>query len=392
MSLKEGNIVQFGSKNYQVVNPSLGSGSFGKTISIKDTDINELFVAKKYEPEYPQIQEMFYTSFIKEIKIMHKLYHENVVRIFNYYLIPEAHTGYIIMEYVQGSSINNMLEKSDINKIFMQLVNAFSHLERHGILHRDIRSSNILVDDNSNVKIIDFGLGKIIESNSMSKKKDSHKNNINREDVLFFPNEEDAGIYDHQTDMFYIAELLSRLMKELHVTGFNYEKILNKMMQQDPENRYKTFNEVLEEINKEVILEFDAPQSEKAIYLNFCNVVLGKLNHFTKQPKFSNDVDVIIKKLETILKEHRYENFIQNNSKLIDLFILGGWNYKTATDIPVDVIKEFYIWFKSLPSELQNIIIKQINLKLDKKSIKEPESKPPDLIIKETKPKIVLPF
>ena len=68
-----------------LVNNDLGSGSFGKTVVLQDPFIDELFVAKKYEPYYEDDRKAFYDSFLQEIKIMHKLNHQNVVRIYNYY-------------------------------------------------------------------------------------------------------------------------------------------------------------------------------------------------------------------------------------------------------------------------------------------------------------------
>lgn len=65
-------------KDYIMVNNNLGGGSFGKTVLLQDPFIDELFVAKKYEPEYPGIREQFYKNFLDEIKILYKLNHRNL--------------------------------------------------------------------------------------------------------------------------------------------------------------------------------------------------------------------------------------------------------------------------------------------------------------------------
>lgn len=86
-----GDIISFFKrKDYIMVNNALGGGSFGKTVVLKDPYIDELFVAKKYEPEYEEIQEAFYKNFLDEIKILYKLNHPNVVRIFGYYPYEES--------------------------------------------------------------------------------------------------------------------------------------------------------------------------------------------------------------------------------------------------------------------------------------------------------------
>ena len=79
---ENGDIIAFvRRKDFVMVNPCLGSGSFGKTVVLQDPEIDELFVAKKYEPsdmdDAGKIE--FYKSFMQEIKIMYKLNHKNIV-------------------------------------------------------------------------------------------------------------------------------------------------------------------------------------------------------------------------------------------------------------------------------------------------------------------------
>jgi len=96
-------------KNYQRIS-DIGQGGLDKTILLKDELIDEYFVCKKYSPVYEDAIVQYFPYFLEEIKILHKLYHPNIVRIFNYYLYPEATTGYILMEYIQGSYTDEFLE------------------------------------------------------------------------------------------------------------------------------------------------------------------------------------------------------------------------------------------------------------------------------------------
>lgn len=71
---QRGEIISFlKEKDYIMLNNDLGSGSFGKTVLIKDPFIGELFVAKKYEPQYAEIKEQFFKNFLDEIKILYKM-------------------------------------------------------------------------------------------------------------------------------------------------------------------------------------------------------------------------------------------------------------------------------------------------------------------------------
>lgn len=143
---------------------NIGQGGTGKTVLLKDEYINESFVCKKYSSYYKEHRDAFFKNFVDEIKILHKLYHRNIVHVFNYYLYPEQKTGYILMEYIQGEDIKGYLQNNPhrLNDIFVQIINGFNYLELNGILHRDIRPENILVSDDGFVKIIDFGFGKEI--------------------------------------------------------------------------------------------------------------------------------------------------------------------------------------------------------------------------------------
>ena len=106
---QNGDVIPFvKQKDYIMVNNDLGGGSFGKTVLLQDPFIDELFVAKKYEPEYDGIKEQFYKNFLDEIKILYKLNHRNIVRIYNYYAYENIYTGYILMEYIDGENIGTL--------------------------------------------------------------------------------------------------------------------------------------------------------------------------------------------------------------------------------------------------------------------------------------------
>ena len=76
---QNGDVIPFvKQKDYIMVNNDLGGGSFGKTVLLQDPFIDELFVAKKYEPEYDGIKEQFYKNFLDEIKILYKLNHRRL--------------------------------------------------------------------------------------------------------------------------------------------------------------------------------------------------------------------------------------------------------------------------------------------------------------------------
>src|SRR4051812_22579916 len=98
-------IIEFLRKKDFVFKGALGRGACGETVLLYDDVIDETFVCKKYAPMQSQFKETLFANFVREIKLLHLLNHSNVVRVFNYYLYPNAFTGYILMEYVQGKDV-----------------------------------------------------------------------------------------------------------------------------------------------------------------------------------------------------------------------------------------------------------------------------------------------
>jgi serine/threonine protein kinase len=179
-----------------------------------------LFAFKKYSPKGPNDIDENFKRFVEEIKILFKISHHNVVRVYNYYLYPEAQSGYLQMEYVDGVAIDKFepeLFGKDWVDIFKEVIYAFQYLESNRILHRDIRPSNFLIDRDENVKIIDFGFGKKLETTE-----NEGKSVLLNWPVTQFPNETQLeGIYNHQTEVYFIGKLFQSILGE-QMSDFKY--------------------------------------------------------------------------------------------------------------------------------------------------------------------------
>lgn len=154
-------------KDFKYVRPLGLPGGTGETYLFKDETMNMFFAIKKYVPQDTEHIDDYYRRFIEEIKILLQISHPNIVRVYNYYLYPEFKTGYLQMEYVNGTSIDKFIPNEwgkSWEDIFIETITAFEYLEKNNILHRDVRPANILIDENGSVKIIDFGFGKKIDS------------------------------------------------------------------------------------------------------------------------------------------------------------------------------------------------------------------------------------
>lgn len=368
-----GDIIPFlKQKDYIMINNNLGGGSFAKTVLLKDPFIDELFVAKKYEPEFPEIKEKFYENFLEEIKILHKLNHKNVVRVYNYYAYENIFTGYILMEYVDGTDIGTFIhdyfepfESTKLDEIFMQLVDAFCYIESHGVIHRDIREKNILVDKNGTIKVIDFGIGKVFGKSESSC--DSLASQINRATSDTLPQEYQEGKYTSLTDMFYLAELFNRLMDNMEYkkeANFSYHRIVDKMMAKKPEDRYPSFAAVKDDIEKHDFANMNISPKDKKIYQAFATVLYQTISEFIDDRKFNSDPSVFIARLEKALKNNLFEDNIQKNADIIGGIVSGGYRYDNTVKIPCDVVRDFLQWFKESTLESQNLIMSNLISKI----------------------------
>lgn len=338
-------------KDYEMVNDHLGSGSFGKTVLIKDPFIDELFVAKKYEPAYPEMKRLFFDSFLREIKIMYKLNHPNVVRIFSYYPYPEHYTGYIVMEYIDGQRIDEFIQGYDflndgpsIDQVFEQLIDGFDYIETQGIVHRDIRATNILVDKQGVAKIIDFGLGKATVEEEVSP--DSLRSQINRGGLETLPAEYYQKTYDSRTDIFYLGELFHRLLTEHNQMGwFAYEDIVEKMMQPKPENRFSSFAEVKDAIKQKCYGALSMTPAAKAICQAFSDELVSCIAKFKNEMKLITSPEVFEYRLKELVEKNCFDTVIHNNSAFVDTMVAGQYSYYPKHPVQSEVVINFYKWF-----------------------------------------------
>lgn len=102
-------------------------------------------------------------KFLKEAKHIAKLYHPNIIRIID--VFDENSTSYYVMEYIEGGSLSNKLgttglSMSDATRYILQVAEALKYIHKQNISHLDIKPSNIMLNGNDEIVLIDFGVSK----------------------------------------------------------------------------------------------------------------------------------------------------------------------------------------------------------------------------------------
>jgi len=347
-------------KDYKLIK-EIGQGGFGKTVLLKDEIIDSLFVCKKYSPYYPELKEEFFKNFIYEIKLLHLISHPNIVRVFNYYLYPEIHIGYILMEYIKDDNIENFLSThpEKINEIFLQVIEGFRYLEAEGILHRDIRPQNILIDANSTAKIIDFGFGKKVAFT-----KDFDKS-ISLNWWCDPPNDFSQGKYDHSTELYFIGKLFQRAILDNNIEVFGYKEILNQMVKVEPADRIQSFNDINRAILFKEHITIEFTESEKETYRWFANSLVDIFAKIESNSQYITDIEKIVKRIDNIYKQNLLEENIQNIVELTRCFVSGEYSYKKFGAVSTECLRDFIDLLRKNPKEKQRIILNNLHNRFD---------------------------
>lgn len=270
-----------------------------------------------------------------------------------------------------------MLPKSC--EFFLQLIDAFCYIEAHGIIHRDIREGNILIDKSGTVKVIDFGIGKI-NSKADGRNTDSLVADINRAASNTLPQEYYDGVYTNLTDMFYLAELFGRLIDNAEScdrTDFSYNDILDKMMEKRPENRFESFAAIREAIGKHDFLHMQISAEDREIYQDFTNLIYESLTSYKTEPRFNIDCAIFISRLEKALTINLFETVIQKNADVISSIVDCGYHYNNRVDIPNETVSKFLDWFRASTPQSQALILNNFIAKISDIQVIPPEPELP---------------
>ena len=141
---------------------SLGSGGMGEIFESYDTDLHRTVAIKVLASKYVEDGAMK-QRFLREARMASQLNHPNIATI--YEIGEAAGNPYIVMEYVEGETLADRLANGPLDiplilDIGAQAADALAEAHECGVIHRDIKSANIMITARGKVKILDFGLAK----------------------------------------------------------------------------------------------------------------------------------------------------------------------------------------------------------------------------------------
>lgn len=144
----------------------LGQGTFAKVYHGRNLK-NSMSVAIKVIDKEKVLKVGMIEQIKREISVMRLIRHPHVVEL--YEVMASKTKIYVVMEYVKGGELFNKVSKGKLKhdearRYFQQLISAVDYCHSRGVCHRDLKPENLLLDENGNLKVSDFGLSALAET------------------------------------------------------------------------------------------------------------------------------------------------------------------------------------------------------------------------------------
>jgi serine/threonine protein kinase len=233
---------------YEVV-ALLGSGAMGVVYKCRQPDL-ERFVAVKVLGAISAADVDLRQRFLREARVAAQLHHPNTVRIYDVG-VDGAHP-YLVLEWIDGRPLDQLIRDPVLTvdgslRVAFHVAQALHDAHEHGVVHRDVKPSNILIDQAGRPKLADFGLAKFVDgSKSLSGVGDliGTPKYMSPEQVLL-PSEE----IDARTDVFSLGAVLYEMLTgKPPFDGPTPLAILRQLTDEDPTPPHEVNPEIPDEV------------------------------------------------------------------------------------------------------------------------------------------------
>jgi eukaryotic-like serine/threonine-protein kinase len=263
----------------------LGEGGMGIVYLGRDTKLNRLVAVKVLNKRYERYGDNI-RRFVREAKAASALNHPNIMTIFEIGEIEGS--PFIVSEYIEGRTLHEIMKSEKIElrsivDIAGQIASALAAAHKARIVHRDLKPENVIVRDDGYVKVLDFGLAKLLPENSSgilanegSGKQNSTASGLILGTVNYMSPEQAKGKkVDERTDIFSLGIVLYEMITgrvpfagdsipetfrnlidhdpepiNSYVSGIpdELERITSRMLEKAPENRYQSMSEAADDL------------------------------------------------------------------------------------------------------------------------------------------------
>lgn len=249
----------------------IAAGGFGVVYKARDPFIKRLVAIKTCPADNEDLRNRFF----REAEIVGNLKHPNITIVHDFGV--EGDFAYLVQEYLSGEDLlakireKRALELSEKLEILLQVAQGLGYAHSQGVIHRDVKPGNIRVLEDAKVKIMDFGIAKLITARTQLTQKGMTVGTVG----YLAPEQVSDGEVTQRTDIFgfgvlayefltyrrpfrgrTLGELIPRIMKEepppvstLVVDATSaLDALISRCLAKNPAERYSTFEEVVDEL------------------------------------------------------------------------------------------------------------------------------------------------
>ncbi|HBH12141.1 MAG: Serine/threonine-protein kinase Sp [Clostridiales bacterium 38_11] len=187
---------------YEIIE-EVGSGGMAQVYKAKCNVLNRYVAVKVLKKEFVNDPD-FINKFKQESTSAARLNHKNIVNVYDTGVDDGIY--YIVMEYLEGITLHELIQQNKglsidtAVDICIQICEALDHAHSNGIIHRDIKPHNILIDKNNQVKVADFGIARAVSNKTMTNS-DNTLGSVN----YFSPEQARGGYIDEKSDIYSLG-------------------------------------------------------------------------------------------------------------------------------------------------------------------------------------------
>jgi serine/threonine protein kinase len=225
------------------IESKLGEGGMGVVYKARDTHLDRL-VAIKVLPPDKVADPVRKLRFVQEAKAASALNHPGIVTIYD--IRSDAGIDFIVMEYIAGRTLDETIPARGLRlthalRFGVEIADALAKAHEAGIVHRDLKPSNVMVTDEGRIKILDFGLAKLLDRSETSVEAMTQTSPLTEDRVVvgtaayMSPEQAEGRRLDARSDIFSFGSLLYEMVTgRKPFAGDSHLALLSKILNEDP--------------------------------------------------------------------------------------------------------------------------------------------------------------